>query len=122
MLFPSVSEVAFAQYLNPDSKTGLEDYLQLAKDKVAVAKENPKTGSGTPMFAVDGVAGAVILSSGIFGGIAASFFIKSRQGKYAAIGRGWKFHAIFDLCNKGRFYSFLSLDLAKSGVKFFDFS
>lgn len=88
MLFPSVSEIAFAQYINPDSQTGLNDYLQLAKDKVAVANDNPQAGSGTPMFAADGVAGAVILSSGVFGGIAASFFIKSRQGKYAAIGRG----------------------------------
>ena len=88
MLFPSVSQIAFAQYVNPDSQTGLEDYIKLAQDRVAVANENPKAGSGTPMFAADGVMGALILSSGVFGGIAASFFIKSRQGKYAAIGRG----------------------------------
>ena len=88
MLFPSVNEIAFAQYLNPNLQTGLDDYLQLAKDKVAVANDNPQEGSGTPMFAADGVVGAVVLSSGVFGGIAASFFIKSRQGKYAAVGRG----------------------------------
>ena len=88
MLFPSVNEIAFAQYLNPNLQTGLDDYLQLAKDKVAVANDNPQAGSGTPMFAADGVVGAVVLSSGVFGGIAASFFIKSRQGKYAAVGRG----------------------------------
>ena len=88
MLFPSVNEIAFAQYLNPNLQTGLDDYLQLAEDKVSVANDNPQAGSGTPMFAADGVVGAVVLSSGVFGGIAASFFIKSRQGKYAAVGRG----------------------------------
>lgn len=40
------------------------------------------------MFAADGVIGALVLSTGIFGGIAVTFFMKSRQGKYAAIGRG----------------------------------
>ena len=88
ILFPSVSEIAFAQYVSPHGQTGLGDYLELARDKVAVANDNPKAGSGTPMFAADGVAGAIVLTSGVFGGIAASFFIKSRQGKYAAIGRG----------------------------------
>ena len=88
MLFPSVSEFAFAQYITSDGQTGLDDYLQLAQDKVALANDNPKTGSGTPMFAADGVLGALILSTGVFGGIALSFFVKSRQGKYAAIGCG----------------------------------
>ena len=88
MILPSVSNVAFAQYLNPDGQTGLDDLLQLAQDRVVLANDNPKAGSGTPMFAADGVVGALILSTGIFGGVAATFFIRSRQGKYAAIGRG----------------------------------
>ncbi len=88
LILPSVNGIAFAQYYNPDSPTGLDDYLKLAQDRVAIANDNPKQGSGTPMFAADGVVGAILLSSGVFGGIAASFFIKSRQGKYAAIGRG----------------------------------
>ena len=88
LILPSVNGVAFAQYINPDLQTGLDDYLQLAQDRVAIANENPKAGSGTPMFAADGVLGAIILSTGVFGGIAATFLIKSRQGKYAAIGRG----------------------------------
>jgi len=88
LILPSVSSVAFAQYLTQDRKTGLDDLLQLAQDKVALANDNPNAGSGTPMFAADGVLGALLLSTGIFGGIAATFFIKSRQGKYAALGRG----------------------------------
>ena len=50
--------------------------------------ENPNTGSGTPMFAVDGALGAIVLSTGVFGGVAASFFVRGRKGKYAAMGRG----------------------------------
>jgi len=46
------------------------------------------TGSGTPVFAADGVLGASLISGGIFGGIAATFFIRGRKGKYAAMGRG----------------------------------
>ena len=88
LILPSVNGIAFAQYIDTEAKTGLDDYLKLAEDKVTVTNLNPKQGSGTPIFAADGVAGAIILSSGVFGGIAASFFIKSRQGKYAAIGRG----------------------------------
>ena len=88
LILPSVSSVAFAQYLTQDGKTGLDDLLQLAQDRVVLANDNPNAGSGTPMFAADGVLGALILSTGIFGGIAATFFIRSRQGKYAALGRG----------------------------------
>ena len=88
LILPSVSSVAFAQYITTDGPTGLGDYIQLAKDKVSLANDNPKAGSGTPMFAADGVLGALILSTGVFGGVAVTFFIRSRQGKYAAIGRG----------------------------------
>ena len=88
LILPSVSNIAFAQYITTDGQTGLDDYLQLAQDKVALANDNPNAGSGTPMFAADGVLGALILSTGIFGGIAATFFVRSRQGKYAAMGRG----------------------------------
>ena len=88
LILPSVSSIAFAQYITTDGQTGLDDYLQLAQNRVALANDNPKAGSGTPMFAADGVVGALILSTGIFGGVAATFFIRSRQGKYAAIGRG----------------------------------
>ena len=88
LILPSVSGVAFTQYITPDRQTGLDDYLQLAQDRVTIVNDNPKAGSGTPMFAADGILGALILSAGIFGGVAATFFIRSRQGKYAVIGRG----------------------------------
>ena len=88
LTIPAVNGIAFAQYISADSQTGLNDYLQLAQDKVVLANDNPKAGSGTPMFAADGVLGAMILSTGVFGGVALAFFVKSRQGKYAAIGRG----------------------------------
>lgn len=88
LILPAVNGMAFAQYITSDGQTGLDDYLQLAKDKVVLANGNPKAGSGTPMFAADGVVGALMLSTGVFGGIALSFFVKSRQGKYAAVGRG----------------------------------
>ena len=87
LILPSVG-LAYAQYLPPQGVTGHEDYLQLSQDKVKIAIENPHTGSGTPMFAADGIFSAVVLSTGVFGGIATAFFIRGRKGKYAAIGRG----------------------------------
>ncbi|WP_428326446.1 hypothetical protein [Nitrosopumilus sp.] len=88
LILPSVSSLAFAQYLPSSGNTGLEDYLKLSEDRVKIASENPSTGSGTPMFAADGVLGALILSTGVFGGIATAFFVRGRKGKYAAMGRG----------------------------------
>ena len=87
LILPSVSS-AFAQYVPIDGQTGLDAYLQLAKNRVAIANEQPGAGSGTPLLAADGVVGALVLSTGVFGGIAAAFFVKGRQGKYAEMGRG----------------------------------
>ena len=88
LILPSVSGLAYAQYLPTSGQTGLDDYLKLSQERVRIASENPHTGSGTPMFALDGVLGALVLSTGVFGGIATTFFVKGRKGKYAAIGRG----------------------------------
>ena len=88
LILPSVSGLAFAQYIPSSGHTGLEGYLDLYEDRVRIANENPGTGSGTPMFAADGILGALILSTGVFGGIAAAFFVRGRKGKYAAMGRG----------------------------------
>ena len=89
LILPSVSDsIAFAQYMPTQGQTGLDDYLKLSKERVRIATENPGTGSGTPMFAVDGALGAIILSTGVFGGIATAFFVTGRKGKYAAMGRG----------------------------------
>ena len=88
LILPSVSTMVYAQYDPLEKTTGLDDYLKLSKDRVALAAENPGTGSGTPMFAAEGILGAIVLSTGVFGGIAAAFFVRGRKGKYAAIGRG----------------------------------
>ena len=88
LILPSADSLVFAQYLPIQGQTGLGDYIRLSEERVKIANENPGTGSGTPMFAVDGVFGALVLSTGIFGGIAAAFFVRGAKGKYAAIGRG----------------------------------
>ena len=87
LILPTAGNIAFAQYL-PDQTTGLDDYLKTQEERVRIAEQNPGTGSGTPMFAADGIVGAVLLSTGVFGGIAAAFFVKGQKGKYAAMGRG----------------------------------
>ena len=88
LMLSSVSSLAYAQYIPSSGQTGLDDYLELSKERVRMATENPHTGSGTPMFAPDGIIGALVLSTGVFGGIATSFFVRGRKGKYAAVGRG----------------------------------
>ena len=80
--------LAFAQYMPTQGQTGFDDYLKLSEERVRMANENPRLGSGTPIFALEGVLGSLVLSIGIFGGIASAFFIKGRKGKYAAMGRG----------------------------------
>ena len=62
LILPSVSSIAFAQYMPPQGVTGLDDYLKLSKDRVRLANENPHTSSGTLMFALDGVLGLCFIS------------------------------------------------------------
>ena len=80
------------QYGSENTGTGafgsLEEQLELAKRKVETANANPATGSGTPYLNADGVFGASAIAGGIFGAIATAFFVKGRQGRYAAYGRG----------------------------------
>ncbi|MCV0431235.1 hypothetical protein [Nitrosopumilus sp.] len=77
---------AFAQY--DISEKGLYEGMRDSKIKVEIATQEDAMGSGTPVFAADGIVGASVLSAGVFGGIAAMFFLRGRNGKYAAIGRG----------------------------------
>ena len=81
-----------AQYGSENTGTGafgsLEEQLELAKRKVETAAANPATGSGTPYLNADGIFGASAIAGGIFGAIATIFFVKGRQGRYAAYGRG----------------------------------
>jgi len=76
------------QYGSENTGTGafgsLEEQLELAKRKVETAAANPATGSGTPYLNADGVFGASAIAGGIFGAIATVFFLKGRQGRYAA--------------------------------------
>ena len=67
---------------------GLYQEMKESQNKVEIATQPGAEGSGTPVFAADGVLGASLLSGGIFGGIAATFFIRGKKGKYAAMGRG----------------------------------
>lgn len=77
---------AFAQYDVFEKRLyeGMED----SKIKVEIATQKDATGSGTPIFAADGIVGASMLSTGVFGGIATMFFLRGKKGKYAAVGRG----------------------------------
>lgn len=93
-LIPSMAGSAHAQYfgnLDEEGKTGvgtLEEALWAAHQKVVMAEKYPESGSGTPYLAADGVLGSALITAGIFGGIAATFFVKSRHGRYVAPGRG----------------------------------
>jgi len=88
------SAIAFAQYMGNvgnEGETGsytLEEALEIQSRRVAAAEANPASGSGTPYLDASGVVGASIISAAVFGGIAGAFFIRSRNGKYAAMGRG----------------------------------
>jgi hypothetical protein len=86
--------VAFAQYMGnvgSEGQTGtytLEEALALQRARIESVEANPATGSGTPFLSADGVFGAAAISAVVFGGVAGALFLKSRQGKYAAMGRG----------------------------------
>jgi len=88
------SAIAFAQYMGnvgSEGETGsytLEEALEIQSRRVAAAEANPASGSGTPYLDASGVVGASVISAAVFGGIAGAFFIRSRNGKYAAMGRG----------------------------------
>ena len=91
LLASSPASAVYYGNLGYDGSTGvdtLEEALRLANQKVVAAEEHVSAGSGTPYFAADGVVGAMAISAGIFGGISATFFVRSRRGKYAAPGLG----------------------------------
>ncbi len=86
--------VAFAQYMGNVGQGGetgtytLEEALELQRRRIESANANPGSGSGTPVLSADGVFGAAAISAAVFGGIAGALFIRSKSGKYAAMGRG----------------------------------
>ena len=86
--------VAFAQYMGnvgSQGETGkytLEEALELQRRRIELVEQYPDAGSGTPVMSADGIFGAAAITAAIFGGIAGALFLKGRQGKYAAMGRG----------------------------------
>ncbi len=96
LLTPGMS-MAYAQNtpymgnVGTEGQTGsytLEEALKLSQARVVKTIENPELGSGTPFLALDGAIGASLVSAGVFGAIATTFFVKSKGGQYAAPGRG----------------------------------
>ncbi|TBR24951.1 MAG: hypothetical protein EPO63_02890 [Candidatus Nitrosotenuis sp.] len=83
----SVAPLALA-YGDAPSLDNLLDQKELAHKAVLDARAHPGAGSGTPYFAADGVLGASAISAMVFGGIAATFFLMGRHGRYVAVGRG----------------------------------
>ena len=67
---------------DPQGQTGaytLEGALAIQKGRVDAARDHTSSGSGTFYLDVNGV---------VFGGMAGTFFVKDKTGKYAAMGRG----------------------------------
>ncbi|MGI0066702.1 MAG: hypothetical protein ACREAT_08115, partial [Nitrosotalea sp.] len=76
--------LAFAQQYggygtSPGNAMTLEQELELAKRKVAIVKEHPGEGSGTPYLSANGVVGAALISGAIFGGIFVAFVVRAKQ-------------------------------------------
>ena len=94
MGFYADNTVAFAQYMGnvgDQGQTGintLEEALALQRARVDSANANPAAGSGTPVLGADGIFGAAAITAIIFGSVSGALFLKSKKGKYAAIGRG----------------------------------
>ncbi len=86
--------VAFAQYMGnvgDQGQTGiytLEEALALQRARVDSANANPAAGSGTPVLSAEGIFGSVAITAAVFGGLSGALFLRSRSGKYAAMGRG----------------------------------
>ena len=88
LLVPTIGN-AFAQYY--PTGTNIRDVYDAVQDgerKTDIATQDGAFGSGTPYFAADGVIGSSIIAAGVFGGVATMLFVKGRNGKYAAQGRG----------------------------------
>lgn len=86
--------IASAQYVGnvgDQEQTGahaLQDILELQPRGIESVGNNHASGSGTSYFDALGAAGASVIVCAVLGGTAGAFFIKSRSGKYAAMGRG----------------------------------
>lgn len=87
LILPSILQFASAQYTGAPSTPGtIEEQLQLAKEKIANARQAGAYGSGTPMLGTN-ISETVIFIAilvAIFGAVAGMFFYRSRTAKKAA--------------------------------------
>jgi hypothetical protein len=86
-ILPTTFQVAHAQYTAGEGSSpgGIEEQLQLAKEKISNAESAGAYGSGTPMLGTN-ISETVIFIGilvAIFGGVAAAFFIRSRTARKA---------------------------------------
>jgi hypothetical protein len=85
-ILPTV-QFAKAQYVGGGQAAGsIEQQLQLAKEKISNAKAAGAYGSGTPMLgtSINNTVLFIIILAVIFGGVAASFFVRARTPKKEA--------------------------------------
>ncbi len=69
----------------------LEETLEPARDRVEIAETVQRThdgGSGDVLLPYNGSPGALLVAGGMFGGVMAAVFVRSRRGRYAAPGMG----------------------------------
>ena len=81
--FYGTSDAAFAQYYGNVGEHG-----ETGQHKPIVVDGQHGTVSETSYLDLEGVVGASIIVGAVFGGIAGAFFLRSRSGKYAAMGQG----------------------------------
>jgi hypothetical protein len=74
-------QIAECQRLGIDRQECNEHNI-LAARRVAIAHQNPASGSGTPMISLGGDQAWVFIGmlGAVFGGVAAAFFVKGRMG------------------------------------------
>ena len=87
------ASIAFAQYLGNVGSSGETGAHTLENVLVGQLGPPPEraishTDRGLSYLDADGVVGASVVVGAVFGGIAGAFFLGSRSGKYAAVGRG----------------------------------
>ena len=69
----------------------LEETLEPARDRVEIAETVRRIhdgGSGDVLLPYNGSPGALLVVGGMFGGVMAAVFVRSRRGRYAAAGNG----------------------------------
>ena len=79
--------IASAQYMGNIGDTGEFEEIYLPPIRKAVP-DNPSSELGVSYFDATGVVGVSIIIGAVFGGIAGTFFLRGRSGKYAAMGSG----------------------------------